>query len=173
MTVFAGEAFDEGIDFYDRGSLFLADEIPGEFLEVGEIQDDGIERDDHRRGRGRRGGDGGRRGRGRRGGGRSARDRDDDRPRGGQPRREERPARDEAPSPEEPREPEVQETPALPGGAPSFGLGLDGSQGQPAAPEPEPEPEPIAAPEPVEEPESPKGAAEESGPPASGFGAGL
>ncbi|MEM9379791.1 MAG: RNA 2'-phosphotransferase, partial [Planctomycetota bacterium] len=36
VTVYAGEAFDEGIDFYDRGALFLADEVPVEFLEVGE-----------------------------------------------------------------------------------------------------------------------------------------
>ena len=80
VTVFAGEAFDEGTEFYDRGALFLADEIPGEFLEVGEIQHDGIERDDNRRSRGRRNADGPRGPRRGRGRGRGRGGRDDERP---------------------------------------------------------------------------------------------
>ena len=87
ITVFAGEAFDEGIDFYDRGALYLADEVPVEFIEVGEVEHDGIDRD--RRSRGRRNFDGPRgssrgSGRGRRGrGGNENRggDRDDARSR--------------------------------------------------------------------------------------------
>lgn len=86
ITVYAGEAFDEGIDFYDRGALFLADEIPTEFLEVGDTHHDGIEREP-RRSRGRRSnegprGGGGRRGRGRgRGQGRDRYEEDDRSPR--------------------------------------------------------------------------------------------
>ena len=182
VVVFAGEAFDEGIDFYDRGSLFLADEIPGEFLEVGEIQHDGIERDD-RRSRGRRNADGprgSRRGRGRGRGGRDGgrRDREEE-DRDERPRREE--AREEAREERAPRqesrpEPPVEAHEEQPVSAePSFGLGLDGSapaasEPEPtAAPQPEPAPEPVhePAPEPEEEPE------EESGPAAAGFGAGL
>lgn len=80
ITVFAGEAYDEGIDFYDRGALYLADEVPVEFIEVGEVEHDGIDRD--RRSRGRRNFDGPRgSSRSRRGRGRDGRD-DDDRGRG-------------------------------------------------------------------------------------------
>ena len=115
ITVFAGEAYDEGIDFYDRGSLFLADEVPVEFIEVGETYTDGFERDHGRRSRGRRNNEGprGRGGRGRgRGRGRDDDDRgprgrgrdDDDRPSRGRDRddeggrdREPKRDRDEAP----------------------------------------------------------------------------
>ncbi len=57
IRVRALEAWEEGVNFYDRGALFLADSIPTEFLEVGEVRDDGVpnvsrrdERDDGRRG---------------------------------------------------------------------------------------------------------------------------
>ncbi|MEM6569279.1 MAG: RNA 2'-phosphotransferase [Planctomycetota bacterium] len=197
VTVYAGEAYDEGIEFYDRGSLYLADEVPVDFLEVGEIQHDGIDRDHGRRSRGRRTADGPRgprrRGRGRgRGRGRDDRyedDRDDDRPqsqdRGGQDRggrsrggrdRDER--RDE-PRREEPRrsrpaERETEEV-EVPRAAPasSFGAGLVGD-----APAPEPEatfePEPERAPEPEAEPEVDVPRREAEAPPSGGgFGAGL
>ena len=83
VTVFAGRGLRRGHRLLRPGGLFLADD-PREFLEVGEIQHDGIERDDNRRSRGRRNADGPmappwsgtRRGRGRGG-------RDDDRPRKG------------------------------------------------------------------------------------------
>ncbi|QDV08633.1 RNA 2'-phosphotransferase [Planctomycetes bacterium Poly30] len=123
ITVYAGEAYDEGIDFYDRGSLFLADEVPTEFIEVGDIQHDGIERD-ARRSRGRRSnegprGGGGRRGRGR-GRGRGHYEEDDRGPRdrdragrGDRSERDERPAapREEARKPEPPREEPRREAP--------------------------------------------------------------
>ena len=119
IVVYAGEAFDEGIDFYDRGSLFLADEIPTEFIEVGAIQHDGIERE-ARRSRGRRNnegprGGGGRRSRGGgrgRGRGRGRFEEEDRAPRD----RDERPAaretsRDE-PRREQPRREETRQAPA-------------------------------------------------------------
>ncbi|MEE2941041.1 MAG: RNA 2'-phosphotransferase [Planctomycetota bacterium] len=170
ITVFAGEAFDEGIDFYDRGSLFLADEVPVEFLEVGETFDDGFEREQGRRSRGRRNNDRPR------GGGRRRGRRDDDedrgRGRGGRDR-----DRDDTPRPPRSEEPEQQperDAPAAPG--PGFGLGLDGgSVPEPeaaAAPAPEPEPEPEVIEERAPEPEVP--AAEETpSAPGFGFGAGL
>ena len=111
IVVYAGEAYDDGIDFYDRGSLFLADEIPTEFLEVGDIQHDGIEREP-RRSRGRRNnegprGGGGRRSRGRgRGRGRGRHEEDDRAPRDREERNERpapREAQREEPRREEPR----------------------------------------------------------------------
>ena len=90
ITVYALDAFEDEIDFYDRGALFLAEELPSEFLEVGEIKHDGIDRQGRRPrrddSRGDRGGRGESRGRGGRGGPRRP-DRDpredrDDRPRG-------------------------------------------------------------------------------------------
>lgn len=42
ITVRAGDAWEEGINFYDRRSLFLSDPIPTEFLEVGEVRTDGF-----------------------------------------------------------------------------------------------------------------------------------
>jgi putative RNA 2'-phosphotransferase len=42
ITVRAGDAWEEGINFYDRRSLFLSDPIPTEFLEVGEVHTDGF-----------------------------------------------------------------------------------------------------------------------------------
>lgn len=41
VTVNALDAWEEGINFYDRKSLFLSDPIPTHFLHVGEVQTDG------------------------------------------------------------------------------------------------------------------------------------
>src|SRR5262245_277042 len=62
ITVHALDAWEEGINFYDRKSLFLSDPIPTDFLEVGELHTDGIgnerfERDDRGSRHGRRGHD--------------------------------------------------------------------------------------------------------------------
>lgn len=178
ITVFAGEAYDEGIDFYDRGSLFLADEIPVEFLEVGETYDDGFERDHGRRSRGRRNNERPRGGRRR---GRHSDD-DDDRPRGrgrGRDHDDEVPRPKKAPRREEREERVEDEAPApkASNDGDGFGLGLDSSA--PAArrePEPvhEPEPEPAREPEPEPEPEAPPVAADEAPKGRSfGFGTGL
>src|SRR6185436_1016505 len=43
LTVYALDAWEEGINFFDRKALFLAEQIPIEFLEVGEAFHDGIE----------------------------------------------------------------------------------------------------------------------------------
>jgi putative RNA 2'-phosphotransferase len=56
ITVRAGDAWEEGINFYDRRSLFLSDPIPTEFLEVGELHTDGFGEENVHRGRGDRGG---------------------------------------------------------------------------------------------------------------------
>ncbi len=189
VTVFAGEAFDEGTEFYDRGALFLADEIPGEFLEVGDIQHDGIERDENRRSRGRRNADGprgSRRGRGRGRGGRddgrsSHSDREQER---GEPRRDREESRAEEPRREEPRreeprrEPRVdapRETDAAPAESSSFGVGLAGAAAKRAAEEERSKSEPRKAePKPKRKPEARKSEREEeSGSAPSGFGAGL
>ena len=71
VTVMAADAWEDGIDFYDRTSIFLSEDVPTDYIEDIDEYDDGEDRDDDRgRGRGRgRGRDGGRdRGRGRRGG---------------------------------------------------------------------------------------------------------
>ena len=183
VTVFAGEAFDEGTDFYDRGALFLADEIPGEFLEVGEIQHDGIERDDNRRSRGRRNADGPRGPRRGRGRGRGRGDRDDDRPSGRdrgrdreEPRREEPRHDREEPRREEPRREEPARKEPAGETASSFGVGLVGGAAAAASEEQaSPRPEPKKAepkPEPKAEPRK-QDREEESGSAPSGFGAGL
>lgn len=181
VTVFAGEAFDEGTDFYDRGALFLADEIPGEFLEVGEIQHDGIERDDNRRSRGRRNADGPRGPRRGRGRGRGRGGRDDDRPSGadrGRDRDEPRREREEPRRDEPKREDTRREEPA-PKAASSFGVGLAGAgagaEAAAAEKQASPKPEPKKA-EPKAEPKAATSAPdreEESGSAPSGFGAGL
>jgi putative RNA 2'-phosphotransferase len=41
ITVNALDAWEEGINFYDRKSLFLSDPIPTHFLEVGDLHSDG------------------------------------------------------------------------------------------------------------------------------------
>ncbi|MEL6428004.1 MAG: RNA 2'-phosphotransferase [Planctomycetota bacterium] len=129
VTVFAGEAYDEGVDFYDRGALFLADEIPVDFIEVGDVEDDGYERDHHRRSRGRRGNDGlhGGRGRGGRGRGRGRDDdRDEPRGRGRGGRREDREPREPREEPRDVIEPRpAQQADAPVGDDGGFGLGLD------------------------------------------------
>lgn len=123
LTVHALDAWEEGINFYDRKSLFLSDPIPVQYLEEGELYDDGEppQRDRDSRGPRRRGGrrddargedrgeGDGREPRGRRRGG-EERSRDDDRGdrgdrgrgrgRGGRGRREDRP-RDDRPRREE------------------------------------------------------------------------
>ncbi len=43
LTVYALDAWEEGINFFDRKALFLAEQIPIEFLEIGESFHDGIE----------------------------------------------------------------------------------------------------------------------------------
>jgi putative RNA 2'-phosphotransferase len=43
ITVYALDAWEEGINFYDRKALFLAEQIPTEFREVGEVCHDGME----------------------------------------------------------------------------------------------------------------------------------
>ena len=191
VTVFAGEAFDEGTEFYDRGALFLADEIPGEFLEVGEIQHDGIERDENRRSRGRRNADGprgsrrgGGRGRGRGRGGRdderpSGSDRDQDR---GEPRRDREEPRREEPRresrAEEPRaeEPRAEKPRAEKPRAEEPRAEKPRAE-EPRAEEPRAEKPARSQPEPKKaepRPESRKPARqEESGSAPSGFGAGL
>ena len=202
VTVFAGEAFDEGTDFYDRGALFLADEIASEFLEVGELQHDGIDRDEGRRSRGRRNVDGprGPRRRGHRDDGdrgprsRGPRD-DDDRDRErSKPTEERAPEREapaaeaepraeraERPRAEEPRaeKPRAEKTQSAGG---SFGTGLVGRarDNDPVVPrpekaprrEPEPEPEPEPRAEPKPKVAEPRQEADTK-PTTGGFGAGL
>lgn len=89
VTVAAGDAWEDGIDFYDRTSIFLSEDVPTDYIEDIDEYDDGEDRDgDRRGGRGRGRGrgrdrdrDGGGRGRGRgRGKGRG---RGGDRDRGG------------------------------------------------------------------------------------------
>ena len=48
VTVYALDAWEQGVNFFDRVSLFLSDPIPTEFLEVGEFHDDGHPRQDDR-----------------------------------------------------------------------------------------------------------------------------
>jgi putative RNA 2'-phosphotransferase len=43
LTVYALDAWEEGINFYDRQALFLADGVPAEFLEVTDTFSDGYE----------------------------------------------------------------------------------------------------------------------------------
>jgi len=192
VTVFARDAWEDGVSFYDRKALFLSDAISTDHLEVGEIYTDG-ERSDRgrRRGRGRdtRGGGRGRGGRSddRRGGGDrdQSRGNDSDRDRGRgdsrrDERRDERPARrEEAPAQDAPREAVVvaEESDGFDGGASSEAASAPPEE---RAPEPvmesapelvmEPVPEPVMepAPEPAPIPE----ASEESDP-ASAFGSGL
>lgn len=66
LAIRALEAWEEGVNFYDRKSLWLAEEVPTHLLDVGETYDDGFERRPAR-GRGGRDTD---RGRGRRSRGR-------------------------------------------------------------------------------------------------------
>ncbi len=115
VTVRALDAWEDDVLFYDRHSLFLSEEIPTDYLEVGEIHTDGIRRE--RRGGGRS-----------RGGPRGGDDRSS-RVRG---RRGRGPAMDE--SPEEPTTPSApraeprtqrQPEPQPSGGAGGFGQGIE------------------------------------------------
>src|SRR5689334_6770622 len=45
ITVYALDAWEEGINFYDRKALFLAEQIPTEFLEISETCHDGMDPD--------------------------------------------------------------------------------------------------------------------------------
>ena len=94
VKVNAVDAWEEGINFYDRKSLFLSGPIPTHFLEVGDVRTDGYV-DESGGERGERGGRGRREERPR-----------DDRPRDDRPR-DERPhedrSRDDRPREERPR----------------------------------------------------------------------
>ncbi|MAE47302.1 MAG: hypothetical protein CMJ86_10475 [Planctomycetes bacterium] len=187
ICVLAGDAWEDGIDFYDRGAIFLSEEIPTEFIDDIDEYDDGVEREGFGgRGRGRRG-QGRGRGRGRdrnddRGRGRNredrARDRDNDRDNDrGSDRDEKRPAPKD-------RKPAAKREPA--GG---FGRGVDDPSGdspdevstEPTlesqddshndsaeAPARERAPKAQSAPEPAPEQET-----EASASPPASFGAGL
>ena len=102
LTIYALDGWEDGINFYDRKSLFLAEEIPINLLEVGPVHTDGrdpAERDS--RGRGGRGGRGGNRDGGR-GGSRGRGGESRDRGRGGRssaPREERAPREDRAEEP--------------------------------------------------------------------------
>ncbi|TDJ66737.1 MAG: hypothetical protein E2O39_15980 [Planctomycetota bacterium] len=192
ITVHASEAFGSGVAFYDRKSLFLAEEIPTEFLELGEVHTDGILRAP----RGDRFAD--------RRGGRHGRRDDRDRNRGGRgdsrgfeeqrerpsrfdrdrPRREPDAPREETVARPDPR-PRSEEPaprtaaapePAKKAASGGFGLGIfvppakeEAPREQPAEREParEPTPEP---PEPRETREPPEEVADDS---AGGFGSGV
>lgn len=89
LTVRALDAWEDGVRFYDRKALFLAEEVPTEMLEVGTTYDDG-EPPRERGGFGRDGGGRGRRGR------RGRRFEEDERGgRSERPEREERGGRDD------------------------------------------------------------------------------
>ena len=102
VRVDATDAWEQGIDFYDRKSLWMAVELPTYALEVIETHNDGIDPNEGRSGGGGGGdrdrdrGRGGRgRGRGRGGRGRGRGDRDRKEGRSERPKREERPQREE------------------------------------------------------------------------------
>lgn len=110
LEVRALDAWEEGINFYDRRSLWLAEEVPTQLLDVGETYTDGSEPS---HGRGREGG-GRERERGGRGRGRG-RGRDSER--GGRGGRSRRPERGEGEDrPERSNRPERSERPARPEG---------------------------------------------------------
>ena len=161
VTVYARQAWEEGVQFFDRKALFLAVEVPTDYLEVGEVHDDGFTREPRGRSdRGRRD-DRGRRSRGGR-----DRDRDRDRDRGrGRDRdrdRDREPERRDSARPAEPQpaRPEpVAASAEVEAPSSGFGSGIFGEEpkkkarparreleeqpvAKPAAPEPQPEPEP-------------------------------
>ena len=185
VTVFARDAWEDGVSFYDRKALFLSDGISTDHLEVGEVYTDGERRE--RRGRGGRdrgGRDRGGRDRGGRrddrGGERRGEDSGGGRGRGDSrrdDRRDERPARrEEAPVQEAPAQEAPVESAPQPVDSGGFGGGVGDDTPQTAreerAPEPvrEPAPEPVMepAPEPVSTPE-----VQEEPDPSAGFGSGL
>jgi len=196
VTVFAHDAWEDGVSFYDRKALFLSDAIPTEHLEVGEVHTDGERRERRGRGGRDRGGRdrGGRRDDrhdGGRGGSSQRDDSDRDRGRGDSrrdERRDERPARrEEAPVQEAPVEaaPVAEDTGGFAGGVSEEAASTPREETAPEpmmeeAPEPmvEEAPEPMVAdipepvmelaPEPVPTPETP-----EEPDPGAGFGSGL
>jgi putative RNA 2'-phosphotransferase len=112
LTVFALDAWEEGVNFYDRQALFLAEEVPTQFIELEGEYSDGYDTParPEQGARGPRGGEGRRDGRERDRGGR------EDRPRpahsGGPsrgPREERGPREDRGPRPE--REPRFERGP--------------------------------------------------------------
>ena len=114
VKVDATDAWEQGIDFYDRKSLWMAVELPTYALEIIETHEDGQDPNEGRRGGGRkdgeRGGRGGRGGRERGGRGRG-RGRDEERGgRGERQPREERAPREDSDSNEE-RRPRVERKP--------------------------------------------------------------
>ena len=123
IKVHAAKAVEGGSKFYDREALFLAEDIGVDFIEVGEIHEDGIRREG--RGRGpRRGGSGrGDRGPRQRGGGTRV---------GGGGNRSERAEQAVEPEEEQPREEQpreeqaVEEAPPAPASASGFGTGKIG-----------------------------------------------
>ena len=95
LTVRALDAWEEGVNFYDRTSLWLAEEVPTHLLDVGETYHDGTERERERGGRDSRGrGRGDHRGGRDRGRGRGGRGRSGERSRSDAPRDSERGSRD-------------------------------------------------------------------------------
>lgn len=185
ITVNAADAWEEGVEFYDRISLFLAESIDTEYLEVSEIFTDGIRRERRGGGRGgRRDERGDNRVRGRRRP-EEREERSDRHERRERPERKERPERSERPerkereeSPRPPRrEPKPESKPeSVDAPASSFGAGLVGDPPAPEpAPEPEVAPEPVVAeePEPTPEPVTEEPATEEPAADGGGFGAGL
>lgn len=166
VRVKATDAWEEGVDFFDRKSIWLAPELPSYALEVVGTYEDGSDpavrrgeapggrresRDGgggrERGGRERGGRERGGRGRGERGG--RGRGRDE---RGGRSESAERPARTEAPREERPARTEA------PKPAP--------------APQPAPKPAPQAAPKPAPQ-AAPKPAPQAAPKPTGGFGAGV
>ncbi|MDF1799646.1 MAG: RNA 2'-phosphotransferase [Planctomycetota bacterium] len=192
IKVSAVDAWEQGVDFYDRKSIWLAPELPTYSLEVVGEYDDGTDPAERRRARegsrgprreerGGRGRERGGRGRGRdeeRGGrgGRGGRGRDEERsaPRE-EPRREPRPApepRDEAPAPAPAPERKAPAPRSAPAPEPSdsgfgFGAGVTEAQRQEAArvaaTEAAAKPAPRSEPKPEPKPQDGAG----------GFGAGL
>jgi len=179
VRVKATDAWEEGVDFYDRISIWLAPELPSYALEVISTYDDGSDPvvrrgegapargGDHRGGRGgeRRGRGGDRGGRGDERGGRGGRG---GRERGGRDRgerggREERRPLPAAPAPIEAREP-APKPQAAPRPAPQAAPAPRPAPAPQAVPKPAPALAPKAAPVPAP-PQRPK--------PTGGFGAGI
>ena len=48
VTVMAADAWEDGVDFYDRTSIFLSEDVPTDYIEDIDEYDDGEDRDDDR-----------------------------------------------------------------------------------------------------------------------------
>ncbi len=161
IKVHAAKAAENGSKFYDREALYLAEDIAVDFIEVGEVHEDGIRRES--RGRGPRRG-------------RSGRDERGPRQRGGGTRvggariraTQESSAASADNDSDSRAEPAVQDSAqARPAAAPSgFGEGLAGSSSSKPSRATKPEPEPAPVQESAPQPE-------ESNEGGSGFGAGI